>query len=298
MLYAYCAEYGVEHRRCGKLIVATRDGHRAALDRLHAQAEANGVWDLTRLAPNAVKALEPEIQCVEALLSPSTGIIDSHGFMLALLGDAESKGASLALGSPVLRGRVGDGIRLDVGGAAPVSIATRTVVNSAGLFAQRVAASLNGFPPQHVPPTHYAKGNYYALSGRAPASRLIYPVPELGGLGVHLTLDLAGQARFGPDVEWLEGTEFDYGVDPRRADRFYAEIRKYWPRIKDGAIAPAYCGIRPKLAGPEAPAADFVIQGPQVHGVRGLVNLYGIESPGLTAALAIAETVCAMLEAG
>jgi L-2-hydroxyglutarate oxidase LhgO len=296
MLHAFCAEHGVEHRRCGKLIVATHGDQRAALDRLHAQAEANGVGDLVRLAPEAVRELEPEIHCVDALLSPSTGIIDSHGFMLALLGDAEAHGAMLALGSPLLRGRVGgDAIVLEVGGEAPTTISARTVINSAGLAAQRTAAALAGFPQQRVPPTHYAKGNYYSLSGRTPFSHLIYPVPEPGGLGVHLTLDLAGQGRFGPDVEWLSGTEFDYRVDPKRADRFYAEVRKYWPGLADGSIAPAYAGIRPKLAGLDAPAGDFVIQGPQVHGVPGLVNLYGIESPGLTASLAIAETVLAML---
>jgi L-2-hydroxyglutarate oxidase LhgO len=296
MLYVFCAEHGVEHRRCGKLIVATDADQRAALDRLRAQAEANGVGDLVRLAPEAVRELEPAIHCVDALLSPSTGIIDSHGFMLALLGDAEAHGAMLAFSSPLVRGRAGgDKIELEIGGVAPIGIAARTVINSAGLYAQRTAAALAGFPPQHVPPTHYAKGNYYSLSGRTPFSHLIYPVPEPGGLGVHLTLDLAGHGRFGPDVEWLSGTEFDYRVDPKRADRFYAEVRKYWPGLADGSIAPAYAGIRPKLAGPDAPAGDFVIQGPQLHGVPGLVNLYGIESPGLTASLAIAETVLAML---
>lgn len=296
MLYAYCAEHGIEHRRCCKLIVATHADQSAALDRLHAQARANGVDDLLRLTADEARALEPEVYCVDALLSPSTGIIDSHGFMLALLGDAEAHGAMLALASPVLRGRVGaDGIVLEVGGDAPISISAKLVINNSGLYAQRVAASLAGFPPEHVPPTFYAKGNYYSLAGRAPFSHLIYPVPEPGGLGVHLTLDLAGQARFGPDVEWLTGAEFDYRVDPKRADGFYAEIRKYWPGLADGTIAPAYSGIRPKLAGPEAPSSDFVIQGPQVHGVPGLVNLFGIESPGLTAALAIAETVCAMV---
>jgi L-2-hydroxyglutarate oxidase LhgO len=300
LLYAYCAEHGIEHRRCGKLIVATADAQRAELDAIHTRARDNGVGDLVRLSAAAARELEPEIVCVDALLSPSTGIIDSHGLMLALLGDAEDRGAMLAFASPLLRGRIGaDGIELEVGGedgkGAPTTISARTVINSAGLYAQRVAAALSGFPARHLPATHYAKGNYYALAGHAPASRLVYPVPEPGGLGVHLTLDLAGQGRFGPDVEWLEGENFDYRVDPRRSELFYAAIRGYWPGLADGALSPAYAGIRPKLAGPNAPAGDFVIQGPQVHGVPGLVNLYGIESPGLTASLAIAEVVGALV---
>ena len=296
-LYRYCAEHGVAHRRCGKLIVATQPGQRTALERIQAQAIANGVADLVRLSAGAARELEPEIHCIDAVLSPSTGIIDSHGLMLALLGDAEAHGAMLALKSPVLRGHLlNDRICLDIGGAQPMTVAARTVINAAGLFAQRVAAAIEGFPAALVPETHYAKGNYYTLTGRVPFSRLIYPVPEAAGLGVHATIDLGGQARFGPDVEWLAGAgEPDYRVDPRRADRFYAEIRRYWPGLPDGAIAPGYAGIRPKLGGPDAPAGDFVIQGPQVHGVPGLVNLYGIESPGLTASLAIADLVSAQL---
>ena len=239
--------------------------------------------------------MEPELSCVAALHSPSTGIIDSHGYMLALLGDAEARGAVLALRSPVEGGRAGpDAIELDVGGGQRTRIAARCVVNSAGLFAQRVAASLSGFPAAHVPPCHYAKGNYYALAGRAPFSRLIYPIPEAAGLGVHLTLDLAGQARFGPDVEWIEA--IDYSVDPRRADAFYREIRRYWPGLRDGALAPGYAGIRPKLQAPGEPPRDFLIQGPKDHGIAGLVNLFGIESPGLTASLAIADYVLELLD--
>jgi L-2-hydroxyglutarate oxidase LhgO len=297
LLYRYCSEHGVEHRRCGKLIVATSAGQTAELDAIQARARANGVGDLVRITAEAARELEPEIRCIEALLSPSTGIIDSHGLMLSLLGEAEANGAMLAFNSPLLRGRIaGNGVELEIGGNAPVTILAGTVINSAGLYAQRVAAAIAGFPSQNIPPTYYAKGNYYSLSGRAPVSRLIYPVPEPGGLGVHITIDLAGQARFGPDVEWLNGADFDYSVDPHRADRFYAEIRKYWPGLTDGSIAPAYAGIRPKLAGPKEPANDFVIQGPQVHGVPGLINLYGIESPGLTASLAIAQTVSALLD--
>ena len=300
-LYRFCAEHGVEHRRCGKLIVATHEGQRAELLRIKAKAAANGVEDLVLLDQAAVGRMEPEIRCVAALHSPATGIVDSHGYMLSLLGDAEAHGAMLALASPILRGAVTEhGIRLHVGGAQPVQLLANVVVNSAGLAAQGVAAGLAEFPAQHVPESHYAKGNYYVLSGRVPFSRLIYPVPEDAGLGVHATIDLAGRARFGPDVEWLaarRAEDLDYRVDPRRADGFYSEIRKYWPGLQDGAIAPDYAGIRPKLAGPGSPAGDFVIQGPQVHGVPGLVNLFGIESPGLTASLAIADTVCALVQA-
>jgi len=294
-LYRYCEAHGVAHRLCGKLIVAANDAQRPALGRLRAQALANGVDDLREIPGAEARAMEPELSCVAALHSPSTGIIDSHGYMLALLGDAEARGAVLALRSPVEGGRAGpDAIELDVGGGQRTRIAARCVVNSAGLFAQRVAASLSGFPAAHVPPCHYAKGNYYALAGRAPFSRLIYPIPEAAGLGVHLTLDLAGQARFGPDVEWIEA--IDYSVDPRRADAFYREIRRYWPGLRDGALAPGYAGIRPKLQAPGEPPRDFLIQGPKDHGIAGLVNLFGIESPGLTASLAIADYVLELLD--
>jgi len=290
LLYRYCETHGVAHRRCGKLIVATEPGQVAALYRIQAHAAANGVDDLRLVAAVEVRAMEPELRCVAALYSPSTGIIDSHGLMLALQGEAEDRGAMLALHSPVSGGELQpEGIALDVGGAEPMRILARTLINSAGLMAQRVAASLRGFPPEKVPPCHYAKGNYYSLVGRSPFTHLIYPVPETAGLGVHLTLDLAGQARFGPDVEWI--TEIDYDVDLRRADGFYRAIRDYWPGLKDGQLAPGYAGIRPKLGGPDAPASDFLIQGPQEHGIAGLVNLFGIESPGLTASLALAEQV-------
>ena len=295
-LYAYCDAHGVAHRRCGKLIVAASDEQRPALARLRAQALANGVDDLRELSAAQARAMEPELSCVAALLSPSTGIIDSHAYMLALQGDAEARGAVLALRSPVEAGRAGaGGIELEVGGEQRTRIDARWGVNSAGLHAQRGAASLAGFPAAQVPPCHYAKGNYYTLAGRAPFSRLIYPIPEAAGLGVHLTLDLAGQARFGPDVEWIDA--IDYRVDPRRADAFYREIRRYWPRLPDGALAPGYSGIRPKLQAPGEPARDFLIQGPRDHGIAGLVNLFGIESPGLTASLAIADHVLGLLKA-
>jgi L-2-hydroxyglutarate oxidase LhgO len=289
-LYAYCAERGVPHARCGKLLVATEENQLPKLEAIRAQAEANGVTDLQRLSAGAARALEPALRCVAAYLSPSTGIVDSHAFMLALQGDAEAHGAALAFKSPLERGRVRDnGIMLEVGGVEPIQVLARTVVNSAGLHAPRVAASFQGFPPARVPPTYYAKGNYYSLIGRAPFSRLVYPMPNEAGLGVHITIDLGGQARFGPDVEWID--RIDYDVDPRRADSFYAAIRDYWPGLADGQLAPGYAGIRPKVVGPTEKAADFVVQGPRDHGVPGLVNLYGIESPGLTAALAIGDYV-------
>ena len=293
-LYAYCAERGIAHRRCGKLIVATRPAQEPALESLLAQANANGVHDLARITAEQARGMEPALHCTAALLSPSTGIVDSHGLMVALLADAENAGASLVLRSPVVAGAVDAGhLDVEVGGSDPVRIRARTLVNSAGLHAQRVAASLRGFPREHVPPTYYCKGNYFTLAGRPVFSHLIYPIPESAGLGVHVTLDLAGQMRFGPDVQWIDG--IDYTVDPQRGDSFYAAIRTYWPGLPDGALVPGYSGIRPKLSGPGTPAPDFVVHGPRTHGVPGLVNLFGIESPGLTASLAIADHVCDLL---
>jgi L-2-hydroxyglutarate oxidase LhgO len=240
------------------------------------------------------RALEPRLSCVAALESPSTGIVDSHAFMLGLRGDAESAGAAIAFRSPLVAGRVReDSIELEVGGAEPTRLRARTVVNSAGLYAQDVARSIEGFPAELIPPSYYCKGNYFSLSGRSPFSRLVYPAPESAGLGVHLTLDLAGQARFGPDVEWIERIEYD--VDPKRSRVFYEAIRRYWPELRDGSLQPAYCGIRPKIQARGEPARDFLIQGPRDHGIEGLVNLFGIESPGLTAALAIGEHVLGLL---
>ncbi|MEO8136889.1 MAG: NAD(P)/FAD-dependent oxidoreductase [Betaproteobacteria bacterium] len=301
LLYEYCAAHGVEARRCGKLIVATTPGQMPELDAIVARAAANGVADLQRLEAAEARALEPDLHCVAAVLSPSTGIIDSHALMLALQGDFEHAGGMVAFGAPVASVRCdGEGITVATGGDAPMEITAARVINSAGLYAPCIAARTVGLPAQFVPVARYAKGNYYSLSGRAPFSRLIYPVPEAAGLGVHLTLDLAGQARFGPDVEWLEVDDpgaIDYTVDPRRADGFYAEIRRYWPALKDGSLQPAYSGVRPKLQAPGAAVQDFVIQGPRVHGVEGLVNLFGIESPGLTSSLAIGGRVAKLLEA-
>jgi L-2-hydroxyglutarate oxidase LhgO len=296
-LYAYCAERGVAHRRCGKLIVATDPGQLDALRALHAQARANGVHDVQWLDRDAALVLEPALHAVAALHSPSTGIVDSHGLMLALRGDAEAHGAMLAFGSPVERGRVVDGgIELDVGADTPMTLRARTVVNAAGLDAPALAGRVAGLDAVHVPRAHRCKGSYFALAGRAPFSRLVYPMHDAAGLGVHLTLDLAGQARFGPDTEWLaDDAPLDYRVDPARGEAFYAAVRRYWPALPDGALAPAYSGIRPKIAGPGEPARDFEIAAPDEHGVPGLVNLFGIESPGLTACLAIADEVVARL---
>ena len=295
LLYRYCVERGIPHMRCGKLIVATDAAQLGELEAIQRKAHANGVTDVVAMSREQAQALEPAVSCVGALYSPSTGVVDSHAFMLALLGDAEAHGAMLALLSPLERGRAGAGgrIELDIGGAEPMRLSARSVVNAAGLTAPSLARRIEGFPADKAPQEFYAKGNYYSLLGRSPFSRLVYPVPEPGGLGVHVTIDLGGQARFGPDVEWIERIAYD--VDPRRADRFYAAIRRYWPELPDGALAPGYAGIRPKIAGPGEPAPDFVVQGPLAHGVPGLVNLFGIESPGLTASLALAAQVARLL---
>lgn len=293
MLYAYCADRGVPHRRCGKLIVATAAEQIPALQGIEARARANGVTDLQWLDAAAAQALEPALQCVAALHSPSTGIIDSHALMLALQGDLEHAGGLVALNSPLAQARcTAEGIHLQA--ADGTELLARTVVNAAGLSAPDLARRFEGLDPRHVPTPHYAKGNYFTLAGRAPFSRLIYPAPEAAGLGVHLTLDLGGQARFGPDVQWVDDP-VDLQVDPARGDAFYAEVRKYWPGLADGALLPGYAGMRPKITAPGEAAADFVVQGPAAHGVPGLVNLFGIESPGLTSSLAIAAHVAALL---
>jgi L-2-hydroxyglutarate oxidase LhgO len=292
-LYAYCAERGVPHRRCGKLIVATDAAQLEELDAMRRKAHANGVTDVVHLSAADARAMEPELRCVAALHSPSTGIVDSHTLMLAYLGDAERAGAMLALKCPLTNGVVRTGgIELHVIDAEPILAAQ--VVNSAGLRAPSLARRIEGYPAELAPPEYYAKGNYYTLTTQAPFSRLVYPVPEPGGLGVHVTLDLGGRARFGPDVEWVNS--IDYTVDPQRAERFYAAIRRYWPGLPDGALEPGYAGIRPKISGKGAPAADFVVQGPHAHGVPALVNLFGIESPGLTASLPLADAVLAQLQ--
>ena len=295
-LYQYCASHGVGHARVGKLIVATGEGQRAALGELRAKAEANGVDDLELIDAAAARAMEPALHCAGALLSPSTGIIDSHAFLLALQGEAEDRGAMIAFLSPVRRGRVeADGIEIvaenDAGEA--MALSARIVVNAAGLGAQALAGAIDGLAGRTIPRRYIARGCYFTLAGRSPFKHLIYPVPEPGGLGVHVTLDMAGQVRFGPDVEWIE--EVDYAVDPARAERFYPAIRTYYPGLRDGDLQPGYAGIRPKVVPEGAPAGDFVVQGPEAHGVAGLINFYGIESPGLTAALPLADLAAAKL---
>ena len=298
LLIPYCEARGIGHRRCGKLVVATSAEQLPALEYLARNAEANGVEGLQLIDGAAAHAMEPALHAVAALHSSATGLIDSHGFMLALLGEAEDHGAALALKSPLRAAQVvPGGFELDIGGAEPMRLQARCLVNSAGLAASEVAARIEGLAPAHVRATHRCKGNYFALSGvRAPFSRLIYPMHDTAGLGVHLTLDLAGQGRFGPDTEWLPDTgPIDYTVNAARGDSFYAAIRRYWPALPDGALQPDYSGARPKLSRAGEPARDFAIDGPAIHGVPGLVNLFGIESPGLTSALAIADRVRAEL---
>lgn len=294
LLYRYCASHFVEHRRCGKLIVATDVEQIPRLDEIIAVGNANGVKDLEMLTQSEVRKRQPQLECVAAVYSPSTGIIDSHSLMLSFQGDFESAGGMLAVESPVTGGAcLDEGLRLRVGGASETELAARYVVNSTGLAAQATSRELDGVPADSIPRAFFAKGSYFSLLGKSPFDTLIYPVPEAGGLGVHLTLDLGGQTRFGPDVEWVD--RIDYDVDPARAGSFYAAIRKYWPDLPDDSLAPAYAGIRPKLSPAGQQPRDFLIQGPDEHGVKGLVNLYGIESPGLTASMAIAQHVRSVL---
>ncbi len=295
-LYAYCREHGVPHGQIGKLIVAAEESEMACLDRIAAAARANGVGDLQWLTATEAERLDPALRCAAALLSPSTGIIDSHALMLAFQGEAEAAGAMVVLRTPVLSGHVrADGFDLAIGGDEPAALRCRFLVNAAGLFATAVARNIEGMPRETIPPTYFCRGVYFSLAGRAPFRRLVYPIPAPGGLGVHITLDLAGQARFGPDVEWISA--IDYRVDPARSQAFYGAIRTYWPALRDGALQPGYAGIRPKIGGPKDPAVDFVVQGPEIHGVPGLVNLYGIESPGLTASMPLADEVVRQLTA-
>ena len=310
MLYAYCAERGLPIAACGKLIVATDDSQLSKLTQIEAQAAANGVM-VQRLSRDEARALEPELECIAALHSPTTGIVSSHDLMTSLQGDIENAGGMVVLATRVdqiilfkekepfshvlsassaMKNRVAD---------ESMEMGFKHLINAAGLHAPMLAHRMQGLDSKHIPQAHYAKGNYYALQGKAPFKRLIYPVPEAGGLGVHLTLDLGGQAKFGPDVEWLNSVsdpdQINYNVDSRRSTGFYAEVRKYWPGLRDGQLAPSYSGVRAKITGPDQTAADFVIQGEATHGIAGLVNLFGIESPGLTSSLAIGEVVAEML---
>ena len=299
LLYDYLDHHGIEHHRCGKLVVATTEAEIDILQGVVKKAAANGCRELDWLDGAEAQALEPHLQCLKALSSPTTGILDSHAYMLSLQGEIEAHGGWVALNSPVLSGEVrGDGILLNVGGTEPHSKQTqvmcKTVINSAGLDAQAVMGTITGFPPTHIPKRYLCKGTYFSLSGKAPFERLIYPVPGAASLGCHYTRDLGGQGRFGPDAEWVD--EIDYAVDPARSDSFYDQIKRYWPDLPDGALSPAYSGMRPKLQAPGETAHDFKIEGPDVHGIKGLVNLFGIESPGLTASLAIGEHVAGLLD--
>jgi L-2-hydroxyglutarate oxidase LhgO len=281
--------------RCGKLIVAISADQVDELEALRQRALTNGVEDIEQLTPREIRQREPAVVCTAGIHSPSTGIIDSHGFMVALRGDIEASGGTIAVLSSFAHGEVkAGGLRLEIDAdGARTELEADTVINCAGLAASSVAQALEGLDAQTIPSTRFAKGNYFVLQGKSPFNGLIYPLPEPGGLGVHVTLDLSGSARFGPDVEWIE--QIDYEVDSGRAEAFYTAIRSYWPDLPDDSLVPGYSGVRPKLVGPGEPAADFVISGPADHGVPGLVNLYGIESPGLTSALAIAEHVAALL---
>lgn len=290
-LYQYCEERNIRHQRCGKLIVATSDTQLDTLRGLQAQAIRNGVDDVVMMAAADAMSLEPALYCEAALWSPQTGIIDSHGLMTSLLGDAENHGAVLVLNSPVTGGRrEADAIELSVGGESPVTLLATTVVNAAGLWAQAVASSMQNLDKAVIPAAFLARGVYFSLRDPVPFRHLVYPLPEPGGLGCHFTLDLDGRGRFGPDVEWVD--EVSYHVEPGRANAFYQSIRHYWPQIRTGSLQPDYAGIRPKIS-TDGEFGDFIIQDSAAHGMPGLVNLYGIESPGLTSSMAIAEAVLA-----
>lgn len=288
-LYDYCEERGIAYKRLGKLIVAATPEQSARLGKIAEQARNNGVDDLYTLTAREARELEPALVCDAALMSPSTGIVDSHGLMLALQGDAENHGAQCVFHTEFTHGRVLDSglFELSFAGAEPMTLTANCVINATGLSAPHVARALTGQPEHLIPKAYYCKGNYFTLSGRSPFTRLIYPMPNEAGLGVHVTVDLGGQAKFGPDTEWIDGE--DYRLNPHRADVFYAAVRTYWPALPDGALNPGYTGIRPKIVGPDEAAADFVIAGPATHGIPGLVNLFGIESPGLTSCLALAQ---------
>jgi L-2-hydroxyglutarate oxidase LhgO len=298
-LYKYCADNDIPHRNCSKLIVACSADETLKLEAIAATAHANGVLDLRMISAAEAKQLEPDINCEAALLSPSTGIIDSHSYMLSLRGQAESTGAMFAFAAPLMSARAADdGLELDVGGAEPMQLRCKTLINAAGLHAPKLAQSIEGLPKHLIPEPFFAKGSYFSTTVRPPFSRLIYPAPVSGALGIHLTFDLAGDARFGPDIEWLSGVSedtLDYRVNPQRGEAFYAAIRTYWPALPDGALSPAYSGVRPKIVPRGAPDQDFIIQDSSVHGIPGLINLFGIESPGLTSSLALADRVCTLV---
>jgi L-2-hydroxyglutarate oxidase LhgO len=293
MLYSFCESVGVEHRRVGKLIVATSRDELPVLAKYQAQALANGVDDLCPVSIERAAELEPEVRCAGAMFSPSTGIIDSHGLMVAYLAQIEAQGGTLVLNTPVRGGRLErNEIVLETGGESPMTIRAASVVNSAGLGAQKVSESL-GLPPAGIPKRYLAKGYYFSLSGRSPFRHLVYPIANAAGLGTHVTLDLQGSARFGPDVQWVD--QIDYGFEPERKSAFAHAIRLYYPGLAEERLQPAYTGIRPKISHAHQPAADFCIRGPADHAGAPYVALYGMESPGLTASMAVAEQVTALL---
>jgi L-2-hydroxyglutarate oxidase LhgO len=302
LLYRYCESKGIQNRKCGKLIVATSGPEVAYLESLYEKAKSKGLDDMRLVTSMEISAMQPEVKAEAAIFSPSTGIIDSHGLMLALLADAQLRGAQLVCNSPVVSWSLSKAarIRLEIGGAQTTIVHASAVVNSAGLSAPALAKALSGFPARHIPHTAFCKGNYFSLSGKSPFSMLVYPVPDAAGLGVHLTIDLAGQARFGPDVEWLRTenvADLDYRVDANRKDSFYERIEKYWPAVKQRSLTPGYSGVRPKIFASDGSAInDFVVSTPVDHGVSGLIHLFGIESPGLTASMAIAEYVSMALQ--
>lgn len=294
-LYAYCAEKGIAHQRLGKLLVATDPTQIQQFEHIERTAQSNQVRDLQRLNQEQVHALEPHLHCVAALYSPSTGIIDSHGLMLALQGDAENQGAQFVFRSPLKSVEIKqDGFICQFGGTEPVTISCDILINAAGLHAPALARQFIGLASDYIPQAYFCRGIYFTLSGHVPFKHLIYPMPSTSGLGIHLTLDLGGQAKFGPDTEWIE--EIDYHLDESRAKLFFSAIRQYWPELKENCLLPGYTGIRPKIVGPHTPAADFMISGPTHHGIPNLINLFGIESPGLTSCLAIAEHVSLLFE--
>lgn len=290
-LYKYLDERKIEYKCCGKLIVATDDLEVKALDEILKKAQINGVYDIVKINKAEALSLEPELNCRSALLSPSTGVFDSHAYMLSLQGDAENCGANFAFSNTVVGGRIINGkIELDIlGQSGLLKLGCKTLINAAGLGAQKIALSIKGFPPELVPPQYLAKGNYFTLTGKAPFSKMIYPIPGKASLGTHYTCDLGGQGRFGPDIQWVE--EINYNVDSAQISSFCNAIRRYWPGIKDRELIPSYSGIRPKVHSADMTMADFIIQGPSIHGINSLVNLFGIESPGLTSSMAISEEV-------
>jgi L-2-hydroxyglutarate oxidase LhgO len=297
LLYEFCQSRKISHRKCGKLVVATNEEEIAKLDAIYIRAHGNGVTDMTWLDASEAASMEPEVACVRALWSPSTGIIDSHSYMLALQGEIEASGGAIVFLTPMLGAKpIEGGLEIAFGGAEATTITTRWLINAAGLSSQEIAAMIKGFPQDHIRPRYLAKGSYFNLAGSQPFNRLIYPAPVQGGLGVHVTIDLAGQVRFGPDVEWLESNEINYEVDLSRADSFYAAIRRYWPALKDGDLVPAYSGVRPKISGKGQADEDFRIDGPEVHGQNGIIHMFGIESPGLTASLALGDSVLQLVK--